>query len=45
MTPDEILLNAFYSFWYSFGEYFIMICGLVLTYAIVFTLIHILTKK
>jgi len=45
MTPDTILLNAFYAFFYSFGDYFFVLFSLALTYGIVLYLIHILTKK
>jgi hypothetical protein len=43
---DEVLLqNVFFSFWYVFGDYFLVVLGWTSAVALTFGIVHVLTKR
>lgn len=45
MTPETILNNIFFGFWYILGEYFILMLACALFIIIILGIAYLLTKK
>jgi len=45
MTPELLLQNSFFAFWYFLGEYFLAIWGVALFISIVTALIYFIARR
>jgi len=45
MIAEEILLNMGFAFWYVLGETFLVVCALLLVFAIVLNLYIVVIKR
>ena len=45
MTPDQILGNTFYAFWYIFGQYFFAVWGFGIAVSMILGLIYLVAKR
>jgi hypothetical protein len=44
MLDVALLQNVFFGFWYCFGDYFLLIMGYTIFVAVIFGIIHALTR-
>jgi len=45
MTPETIIINAFFGFWSVLGKYFFGLWGIAIFYSIILGLYNLLCKR